>query len=323
MIKWGVLGTAGIARRCTIPGMKEAVNCELYAIAGRDKDKVKEFKDSYGFQVSYVGYEELLADDNVQAVYIPLPNQLHYEWVMKAIDAGKHVLCEKPLAPTAKEAEELFAAAKAKGVVLMEAFAYLHSPYIDLLKADISSGRIGEVNYIDAAFLTSGYSLSNIRMQKDCYGGATYDLGCYCTSMILRLLDKEPNSIKAVADYSAEGIDVLTTAIMDFGDGVRASMTCGMNLEKDKDYRLDRLFIRGSKGYILSDVEFNQSGRLEYILGDSEGIETRAVTVDQNYRIEVEQLGRCITDGDKPHVSEDFTVLNARVLDRILNKIGY
>ena len=142
-IKWGVLGTAGIASWGTIPGMKQAEGCELYAIAGRSETKVNEFKERFGFQKAYVGYDALLADPEVQAVYIPLPNHLHYEWVMKAIEAGKHVLCEKPLALNALEAEEMFRAAKRKGVLFAEAYAYLHSPYVASLREVIDSASSG------------------------------------------------------------------------------------------------------------------------------------------------------------------------------------
>lgn len=320
-VKWGVLGTAGIAMGCTIPGMVQADNCELYAIAGRDANKVNDFKEKFGFVKAYTDYDALLNDADISAVYIPLPNHLHYEWVMKAINAGKNILCEKPLAPTAKQAAELFEAAKKKGVILMEAFAYLHTPYIDALKSEIENKTFGDVSYVEAAFLTSSYNLTNIRMQKDCYGGATYDLGCYCTSIILRMLGKEPVTVKGVADYSPEGVDVLTTAIMDFGDGVRASFTCGMNFEKEMNRRFDRLYIHGSKGYIKSSVEFNESGELNYILCVDGKEEVKTVNVLQNYRLEVEQLGRCITDGEKPHVSEDFSLLNARTLDKVIAAI--
>ena len=111
-VKWGVLGTANIARGCTIPGMKMAENCELYAIAGRNEAKVQSYKDEFGFEKAYVGYDKLLEDPEVQAVYIPLPNNLHKEWVIKALKAGKHVLCEKPLALSAADAREMFAVAK-------------------------------------------------------------------------------------------------------------------------------------------------------------------------------------------------------------------
>lgn len=322
-VKWGVLGTAGIAMGCTIPGMQQADNCELYAIAGRNPEKVKAFQEKFGFEKTYTEYEDLLADENVVAVYIPLPNQLHYEWVMKAIEAGKHVLCEKPLAPTAKQAEELFAVAREKGVFLMEAFAYLHTPYITALQKEIDDGTIGEVCYMESAFLTSGYSLSNIRMQKDCFGGATYDLGCYCTSMILSMLGKEPVKVQGVAQYSEEGVDILTSAIMLFEDGKRASFTCGMNFEKDMGRRYDRLYIHGSKGIIRSLVAYNQEGDLQYTVCTDGKEEIKTVSVLQNYRLEVEQLGRCILEGEKPHVSEEFSLMNARTLEQVLKAIGY
>ena len=322
-IKWGVLGTAGIAMGCTIPGMVQADNCELYAIAGRNPEKVEEFKNKFGFEKGYTDYEALLQDEAVEALYIPLPNQLHYEWVMKAIDAGKNVLCEKPLAPTAKQAEELFAAAKKKGVLLMEAFAYLHTPYIAALKKEVETKSFGDVCYVESAFLTSSYVLSNIRMQKDCFGGATYDLGCYCTSMILSILGKQPLTVKGVADYSDENVDVLTTAILNFGEGVRASFTCGMNFEKEMNRRFDRLYIHGSKGYIKSDTEFNEEGKLSYRLCVDGKEEVKTVDVLQNYRLEVEQFGRCVEGTEKPHVSEEFSIMNAKTLDMVLEAIEY
>lgn len=322
-IKWGVLGTANIAKGCTIPGMVQAKNCELYAIAGRNSEKVNEFKNKFGFMKAYTDYESLLQDEEVCAVYIPLPNQLHYEWVMKAIEAGKNVLCEKPLAPTAKQVTELFEAARKKGVILMEAFAYLHTPYIDALKQEIDSKSIGEISYIESAFLTSSYKQSNIRMQKSCFGGATYDLGCYCTSMILRMLGKEPAMIQGVAEFSDEQVDLLTTVIMNFGNGVRASFTCGMNFETEMNHRFDRLYIHGSKGYIKSDTEFNQEGELTYTLCVDGKEEIKTVSVLHNYRLEVEQLGRCITDNEQPHISEEFSGMNARTLDKVLSAIGY
>lgn len=322
-IKWGVLGTADIAKGCTIPGMQLAKNCELYAIAGRSAEKVEAFKEKFGFTKGYTDYNELLSDEEVCAVYIPLPNQLHYEWVMKAIEAGKNVLCEKPIAPTARQAAELFRAAKEKGVVLMEAFAYLHTPYIAALKEEMANNSIGDVCYIESAFLTSGYELTNIRTQKDCYGGAVYDLGCYCTSIILQMLGKEPVKVQGVAEYSKEGVDVLTTAILQFEGGVRASFTCGMNFEKEKGRRFDRLYIHGSKGYIKSYTEFNQAGDLNYTICIDGKEEVKTVNVRQNYSLEIEQLGRCILEGETPHVSEQFSVRNARTLDKVLEAIGY
>ena len=322
-VKWGVLGTAGIAEKCTIPGMKKAGNCELYAIAGRNPQKAQEFCGKFGFEKAYGSYEELLSDPQVEAVYIPLPNVLHYEWVQKALEAGKHVLCEKPLAPSAKQAEELIAAAKKNGVLLMEAFAYLHSPLTKAVKAELDSGAIGDILYMESAFITSDYDLSNIRMRKETLGGCTYDLGCYNTSQILWMLGEEPEKVQAVSDFSEQGVDVYTTGLLTFSGGKRASFQCGMVLKTDADERIDRFQIHGTKGSIRSAAEFNQEGLLEYVVCTKDGKTVKKVEAPQNYCLEAEQFGRCITEGETPWVSNDFTLKNARTLDKILEKIGY
>lgn len=321
-IKWGVLGTAAIAAGCTIPGMKQAEGCELYAIAGRDEKKVQKFKEEYGFAKAYVGYDALLADADVQAVYIPLPNNLDYEWVMKAVAAGKHVLCEKPIALNAKEAEEMYAAAKEKGVILAEAYAYLHSPYIKALKEEVLSGIIGDVDYIETAFLTQGYK-EDIRLYKELGGGAMYDLGCYCTTMILTLVDSEPVYVKANAEMSEKGIDLFTVGIMKFENGIRASFNVGMMLGTDSNDRYDRLYIHGSKGCIKSSVEYNQAGELKYtVVSEGKEIE-RSVSARQNYCLELEQMNRAIMGTEAPHVTPEFSIKNAKLIDAVLGEIGY
>lgn len=322
-VRWGVLGTAGIARGQVIPGMKLANNCELYAIAGQSLEKAKSFQAEFGFEKAYGSYDELLADPNVEAVYIPLPNQLHMEWTCKALKAKKHVLCEKPLAPTVKDIEQMIAVAKENNVFLMEAFAYLHSPLIHAVKADLDSGIIGDPLYMESAFVTSGYSLSNIRMRKETFGGAAYDLGCYNTSLILTMFGEEPTGVQAVAEFSPEGIDLCTTALLTFPEGKRAAFQCAMVLAKDADKRLDRWQIHGTKGCIRSEVEFNQCGELSYTIRTDAGEVTKTVSTPQNYKLEVEQLGRCILDGESPFVTHEFTLKNARILEKVLNAIGY
>lgn len=323
MVKWGVLGTAGIAKGCTIPGMKLAKNCELFAVAGRNLDKANQFKEEFGFKKAYGSYEELLADDEVQAVYIPLPNDLHSEWVIKSINAGKHVLCEKPLTPTVKEAEDLYNLAEEKGVILMEAFAYLHNPYVAAIKEEVKSGILGKIKYVETAFITSDYNMSNIRMNKETFGGSVYDLGCYCTSMILSVLGKEPVDIKGFAEFSNEKVDKFASVLMNFEDDVRASFNCGMIFETEGDRRFDRLYIHGENGYIKSDVEYNQEGELSYTVCVNGKSEVKKVFAPQNYSLEVTQLGKCITDGEKPFVSKEFTLMNLRVLTKALEVIGY
>ncbi|MBO4638401.1 MAG: Gfo/Idh/MocA family oxidoreductase [Treponema sp.] len=325
-IKWGILGTANIARYATIPGMKKADHCELYAIAGRSLEKAQAFKNEYGFEKAYGSYDELITDREVQAVYIPLPNNLHLKWVKAALQNGKHVLCEKPLALNANEAKVMFEVARANGVYLMEAYAYLHSPYVQSLKDDIASGVIGQVDYIESAFITQGYK-EDFRLHKEFGGGALYDLGCYCTTMILSLIDSEPDFVKAVAEFSDEAVDVNTAAIVRFKNGVRASFNIGMILGQNTNSRFDRLYIHGTKGNIRSEVEYNQEGEVSYRIvenawSDKKVVERR-ISVPHNYALELEQLNQCILGNATPHITPEFSIKNAELMDKVFKEIGY
>ncbi len=321
-VKWGVLGTANIAWGCTIPGMKMAENCELYAVAGRKEDKVNRFKEEFGFKKAYVGYENLVADPEVQAVYIPLTNDLHKEWVIKSLKAGKNVLCEKPLAINADEAREMFEVAKENNVVLMEAYAYQHSPYVASLKEDIQSGIIGDVDYIETAFVGQEL-LDDFRLHKEMGGGAVYDLGCYCTTMILSITDSEPETVLADAEFNSNGVDIYTSAFIKFKNGVRAAFNVGMIFPPGSYGRHDRLYVHGTKGCIKSDVEYNQAGELCYTITVDGQKTVRTVNAKQNYTLECEQLGRCIENGETPHVTPEFSIKNAKLLDMILDRIGF
>ncbi len=321
-VKWGVLGTASIAKWCTIPGMQGAESCELYAIAGRSEEKVREFQEKYGFQKGYVGYEKLVEDEEVEAVYVPLPNNLHKEWVLACLRAGKHVLCEKPLALNAAEAREMYQVAREHGVILMEAYAYLHSPYVEELKKTVQSGALGELLYIDTGFVTQGYR-EDFRLHKELGGGMVYDLGCYCTTMILSLVDSDLSYVKAVTELTDEGVDAFTTVILKFANGVRASFVVGMVLGENSNARYDKLYIHGTAGDIRSDVEYNQSGRVHYELRQKGIWQEKTLDCPQNYTFEVENLSRSILGLETPLVSEKFSVKNAELMDRILREIGY
>jgi predicted dehydrogenase len=302
--------------------MKLADNCELYAVAGRNPEKAEAFKKEFGFEKSYTGYDALINDPDVQAVYIPLPNGLHLKWVMEALKKGKHVLCEKPLALKADDARKMFETAKENNVYLMEAYAYLHSPYILSLKKDIEDGVIGDIDYMESGFITQGYK-EDIRLYKEQGGGAMYDLGCYCTTMILTMIDSKPVFVKAGAEFSDRGVDNMTSAVIRFENGVRASFNVGMILGEDTDARFDRLYIHGSRGCIISDVEYNQAGDVSYRIITDDGVTERKVSVPQNYSLEISQLGRCILNGETPHVSSDFSIRNAELMDKVFDEIGY
>ena len=323
-IKWGVMGTAYIFERDTAEGMRQAENCQLYAIAGRSMEKALAFQQKYGFEKAYGSYEELLADPQVEAVYIPLPNTMHLEWTIKALQAKKHVLCEKPLAPTADQAAQMFAAARENGVWLMEAFAYQHSPFIAAVEQAVKSGVIGDVRYMESALITSDYDLTNIRMRKETLGGCTYDLGVYCASLTQRILG-EPKTVKAVSSFSDEGVDMYTAVLMEYENGAKANFDCGMVLSTDKNSALDRFQIHGTLGSVQSvNFGFNCPGELSYRLKTFDGRdEIVTVPTPHNYRLEVEQLGKCITQGETPAVTEVFSLAVARTIDRVLAAIHY
>ncbi len=323
-VKWGVLGTAGICAQ-TLPGMALADNCIRYAIAGRDAAKAKAFQDRYGFERSYGSYEALLADKEVQAVYIPLPNHLHKEWAVKALEQGKHVLCEKPLALSEGEALEMYAAAEKNRVYLMEAFAYLHSPYMRALAEEIQRGSIGELRYMETSFVISTPPASNIRMNRETGGGALYDVGVYNISFIQFLMGREPESIQAAAGFF-HGVDGVTTGVLSFGEKQWAGFTAGMALEEGRDCRIDRFYIHGSKGAIRNGrFTYNGEGKQSYVLTSFDAGEEVEKVIDtpQNYSLEIAQLGRCILEGEKPAVCREFSLGVARTVDRVLQKIGY
>ena len=319
-VKWGVLGTADIAWGQTIPGMQQAEHCELYAIAGRKSEKVEKYREAFGFRKGYCSYDELLADPEVEAVYVPLPNSLHCEWTVKALKAKKHVLCEKPLAVSEAQAAEMFRAAEENGVLLMEAFAYLHSPFVQAVKAELEAGAVGDVRYVESAFITGRRPDTDIRLRRETYGGAMYDLGCYPLSLVLWLLGRDPETVLASAQFSQQKIDLFTSALLLYGGGAVANLDCGMLLPAGVLYRFR---IHGTGGEIVSPYGFNQRGSLPYTVVRGGEAVTKTVEVPNNYMLEAEQLSRCILFGETPRVSKDFSLRTARVADRILQAAGY
>ncbi len=319
-VQWGVLGTADIARGATIPGMQRAESVSLYAIAGRRLEKAQQYQQAFGFEKAYGSYDELLADPAVEAVYVPLPNNLHCEWAVRALQAGKHVLCEKPLAMNEAEALRMFRTAEENRVFLMEAYAYLHSPFTAAVKQELDSGAIGEVKYMESAFLGGRRPDTDIRMRKETGGGAMYDLGCYPLSMILWLMGKEPEQVSASAYYTERRIDLYSSALLAFENDVVAEVTCGMPADAG---RLDRLHILGTEGEIISPYRFNQRGEVSYTVIRGGQAETKTVSCPGNYTLETEQLSRCVLGEAVPHIPREFSLRVARTMDRILQAMGY
>lgn len=318
-VNWGVLGTAGIAKSQTIPGMKQAENCNLYAIAGRKIEKANAFKEEFGFEKAYGSYDEMLDDPNVQAVYIPLPNHVHLEWIKKAALKGKHILCEKPMCLNAEELDEAFDFCEAHNVILMEAFAYLHGDAILKIMEMIEEGVIGKIKLIEACFFTGGPKPDDFRWIKEYGGGAVYDLGCYSISFAERIMKELPEKVTALSRFTDKGVDDFCQMSFEYNDGAIATLGCGFN----GDGRSDRMVIHGTEGKIWADMYFNQEGLSTFDVIKNYGRTHYEFNVRSNYTLEVEQLGKCILNGEKPHISREFSKTVATCIDMVLKEIGY
>jgi predicted dehydrogenase len=230
-LKWGILGCAGIAKRAVIPGVKLSELNEVAAIASRSLDNAKKTAEELNIETAYGSYEELLADPSIDVVYIPLPNHLHREWAIRAAEAGKHILCEKPLALTEKEAAEMAEAAAKAGVLLSEAFMYRHHPRYDMIKKLIDAGEIGEIRGIRSAFTfnNAGHK-ENVRYRKEWGGGSIYDVGCYPINAARLLLGKEPEAVTVQALFSPEHdhVDMMASGLVEFEGAVSLTFDCGM-----------------------------------------------------------------------------------------------
>jgi predicted dehydrogenase len=252
LLRWGILSTARIATEKVIPGISKAKRCEIVAIASRDADLARGVAANLGIPRAHGSYEALLGDPEVDAVYIPLPNHLHAEWTIAAARAGKHVLCEKPLAMTAADAERMIEAAEGAGVHLMEAFMYRHHPSWVAVRGLVAAGRIGRLSAIQTWFSYFNDDPANIRNIRDFGGGALFDIGCYAVNLSRMLFEGEPTRVAAsLRRDPATGVDVLVSAILDFEPGI-ASFTCSTRTETDQ-----RVDISGTDGRISIGIPFN------------------------------------------------------------------
>lgn len=229
-IRWGVLGVAKINQRI-FPSFARSGNAELYAIASRSLEKAKAAAKADGIAKAYGSYEDLLADPNVDVVYNPLPNSMHAEWTKKAADAGKNILCEKPLAPTADEAQGILDYCNSKNVKLMDGFMWPHHPRTAKLREVLDSGAIGEIRRVTGAFTfpMDPFDGSNIRLKPEMGGGSLLDVGCYPVFGIRWIFQQEPVKVFAQARFEF-GVDAEMCGVVWFADGRMASFDCGFTM---------------------------------------------------------------------------------------------
>jgi len=320
LLRWGVLSTAKIGIEKVIPATVAAARCEVVAIASRDLGRAESAASGLGIARAFGSYEDLLADPDVDAVYNPLPNHLHTEWTIAAARAGKHVLCEKPLATNAAEAERMIQVCEAEGVLLMEAFMYRLHPTWEAVMTSLASGSIGQLRAVQSWFSYFNDDPNDIRNQLDAAGGALYDIGCYCVNLSRMLFGAEPIRVQGrVTRDPVTGVDTLTSGILDFDDGI-ASFTCSTRAEPDQ-----RVHIYGTQGRISLEIPFNipwdRPTRVFVTAGGDPPVrpETEVLTFDpaNEYSIQAERFAAAALDGGPVPIPPSDAVDNLRVIEEL------
>lgn len=306
VVNWGVLGYARIAKNSIIPAIARADNARLYGVASRNQADLPtgEWEQSYG------DYAALLADPAIQAVYIPLPNSLHKEWVLRALEAGKHVLCEKPIGLTAAEAQEMQQAAVQHNRLLMEAFMYQYTDRVRVIKQVLESGALGELRHINVSFRFLLDRPNTIKMQPALGGGALYDVGCYPVNFIGMVTGRLPVRCKALCETD-QGVDTNLSALLQYEDGLIANIHCGFNT-----YGRNYAEIIGTKGMLIVDKPFlDDAGALH--LHTAEGVRELPVSESDRYQAEIRHFSSAVLNQPSRLIPLDETVRNMQVLDMI------
>lgn len=287
-VVWGILGVSHFAQMAAIPGMLQASLVDVRALASRSLEKAKQAAAASGVPRAYGSYEELLADSEIEAVYNPLPNNLHVEWSIAALRAGKHVLCEKPIALSAADVTELARVSGETGKLVVEGFMVHYHPQWELVESLIASGRIGTPRAVQTAFSYTNHDLANIRNRKETGGGALYDIGVYAITTARLIFGTEPIRVTAVSDVDpASGCDRLTSAILDFGVG-QANFVVGT-----QHVPYQRVHVFGSRGHIELPIPFNapyDRGCKVYVDDGFVGAPNFTVARDSDERREVHTL---------------------------------
>jgi D-xylose 1-dehydrogenase (NADP+, D-xylono-1,5-lactone-forming) len=308
-VTWGILSTADINRKL-IPGAHASPKVELVGVASRDDERAESYAREWEIPRSYGSYEALLADPEIEAVYISLPNTLHCEWSIRALEAGKHVLCEKPLTRHVTDAEAAFDAAERTGNLLTEAFMYRHNPQTLRLKELVEEGAIGELRLVRSAFSYSLYDEENIRLRTELEGGALMDVGCYCVNGS-RLLAGEPEVVHAQAWFGPTGTDWALVGSLRFPGNVLATFDCGTALV-DRD----ELEAIGSEGSLFVDDPWHcDEPGIELRRGN--GVERIELDFADSYRLELENLSDAIRGEAELLLGREDAVAQARALEAL------
>lgn len=329
-LRWGILGTGNIANQFAAD-VRSAKRGRLAAVGSRTAEAANSFASRYEIPRAHGSYDALLADPEVDAIYLTLPNSMHHAWTIKALEAGKHVLCEKPMAANAAEAQEMFDVARRSGRLLMEAFMYKSHPLIHQVMRTLP--RLGRLKLIRTSFCFRVSDIhNNTRFSTELAGGALMDIGCYCISFSRMVAGEEPNDVHCVGHIHETGVDDYAAGAMRFANDVLATFTCGMTVQAD-----NTVSICGEEGYIEIPVPWKPpAARSTFTLGRSQRPkmdakrgqppappETFEVTCDRPlYALEADDFAAAVLDGAPLPVSEADTMGNMRLLDMMRQQIG-
>lgn len=316
IVRWGVLGVAKIATEKVIPGMKQARGVEVVAIASRTAEKAQQAATRLALPKWYGSYAELLADDQIDAIYIPLPNHLHVAWSIKCLEAGKHVLCEKPIGLSAAEAEHLAAAGRQHSrLKLMEAFMYRHHPQWITARRLVEEGKIGELRTIQTLFSYFNRNRDDVRNQAAIGGGGLMDIGCYPISLSRFLFAAEPRRVFAQVEYDPDfGTDRLASGVLEFAAG-SGTFTCGTQIAP-----YQRVNIFGTEGRVEIEIPFNAPPDRPCRLWHQHAAAVEEIVLDtcDQYAIQAELFSRAVLDHTPVPTPIDDAVANMRVIEAMV-----
>lgn len=314
MLNWGILSTARIGTKSVIPAIQLSSNGSVIAICSRNLDAARQVAAQFGIPRAYSNYQALLDDPDVQAIYNPLPNNLHRDWTIRAAEKGKHILCEKPLALNAAECDEMIDACRQHGVLLMEAFMYRFHPQMARVKALIAGGAIGQITLIRAAFTFLLSDIQNIRLQKELGGGSLMDVGCYAVNVARFVTGAEPVEVQAMANFgSASQVDETFAGLLRFPGGEIALINSSF-----RSVFCQSVEIVGSAGKIEIGRPFNPRTEPAPLLV-TRGDETETILVPgaNHYQIMVEHFADCIQSGQPLRYPPEDGRNNMRVIDAL------
>ena len=308
-MKWGIMSTARI-NRLFLAGARQAADVEIVAVASRDRASAEHYAGEHGIERAHGSYEALLADDGVEALYISLPNSMHVEWSIKALEAGKHVLCEKPLSRRADEVRQAFDAAERNDRLLMEAFMYRHNPQTKRVVELVQDGAIGRLRLIRGAFSFHTASDSDVRLSTALAGGALMDVGCYCVNGA-RLLGGEPERVSAEQTLGGEGVDIVFAGTMRFADDVIGHFDAGLALAPR-----DELEVVGETGSLFLDDPWHcRTPAIE--LRRRDGTELIELEPVDSYGLEAENFSRAIRGEQPLLLGRDDALGQARAIEAL------